>query len=112
GVVGVFVNNGSTTMSVQVPIRPVTPALFAIDTSGIAAATGTRTVIATQIQSSVPVFECLDSPATCHLVPIPIGIDTPIALSFYGTGIRGRARLDNVVVKIGSVSVGATFAGP
>jgi uncharacterized protein (TIGR03437 family) len=112
GNAAVMVNSGGMTFTTLVPIKPVAPALFAVDSSGIAAATGTRVVIPKQIQSALPVFICLDAPGSCRLVPIELGVDTPIYLSFYGTGISGRSRLENVVVKIGSQSVGAIYAGP
>jgi uncharacterized protein (TIGR03437 family) len=112
GYASVTVHNGSSTFTTLAAIKPVAPALFAVDPSGIAAATGMRVTIPTQIQSPIAVFLCLDAPGSCHLVPIVVGVDTPIYLSFYGTGISGRARLENVAVKVGSESVGAIYAGP
>jgi uncharacterized protein (TIGR03437 family) len=60
----------------------------------------------------VPVFRCVDTPGSCRLVPIDLGVDTPIYLSFYGTGIRGRSSLDNVKVTIGTVDVSPLYVGP
>jgi len=112
GNAGVFIHNGNTTFSTIVAIVPVAPALFSLGSSGIAAAVAVRTTIPTNIQSVVPVFQCLDTPASCHLIPINVGVDSPVFVSFFGTGIRGRASLGNVVVKIGGVSAGAMYAGP
>ena len=57
-------------------------------------------------------FQCQFSSLSCSLVPIDVGIDTPVYLSFYGTGIRGRSALSNVTVTIGTVTVPAQYAGP
>ena len=61
------------------------------------------------LQSPVAVFECLDS--GCVAVPIRLGIDTPIVVTFYGTGIRNRSSLSNVAVTINGVSVPVQYAG-
>jgi uncharacterized protein (TIGR03437 family) len=76
----------------------------------VAAATAIETQVgAPQLQLPIPVFQCTSS--GCVAVPISLGIDTPIYLSVYGTGIRHFSRL-NVVVTINGVSIPATFAGP
>ena len=76
----------------------------------VAAATAIRVVIPTRIQSPIPVFQCTG--LICNLEPISLGVDTPIYLTFYGTGIRGRSSLANVKVTIGTVEVAPTYAGP
>ena len=98
---------------VPVNIQKVAPALFSADGNGkgVAAASAIREVIPTRIQSPVSVFHC-DAPATCAAVPIDVGLDAPVYLSLYGTGIRGASSLDNVVVTIGSTKTQPTYAGP
>ncbi len=108
----IAVNNGSGTATVKVQIQAVAPALFAVNPEGIAAATGIRIVIPTRFQAPVPVFRCIGAPPTCELVPIDVGVDAPVYLSFYGTGIRGRSGLANVTVTIGTTSVPVLYAGP
>lgn len=108
----IAVNNGSGTASAKVQVQAVAPALFAVNAQGIAAATGIRVVIPTQFQAPVPVFQCTGTPPTCELVPINVGVDAPVYLSFYGTGIRGRSGLANVKVTIGTTSVPVLYAGP
>jgi uncharacterized protein (TIGR03437 family) len=95
--------------SVAVTIQPTAPALFSAagTGSGVAAAEGVRVVIPTQIQSPLPVFMC-DGPSNCVALPINVGIDTPVYLSFFGTGIRGNT----VTVMIGSAVVQPSYAGP
>jgi uncharacterized protein (TIGR03437 family) len=108
GIASVLINNGSKTFVAQVPVMPSAPALFAIDSTGIAAATAVRYVLPTQMQGPVTVFLCGDPGQGCHLTPIDPGVDAPVYLSFYGTGVGSGS----AVVKIGSVTVDATYAGP
>ena len=112
----VTINNGQQTTSAQVQIGSVAPGLFSVGGQGDAAATGIRVAIPTQQQSPFAVVLCVDPGAGCHLVPIDLGVDTPVYLSFYGTGFRGRSSLENVAVTIGNmtaqVTVQAIYAGP
>jgi len=112
GMATVTVDNGGPTISAQVPIQPVAPGLLSINDLNIAAATAIQIAIPTLMQSPLPVFQCVETPASCRLVPIELGIDTPIYLTFYGTGIRGRSSLGNVTVTIGTVAAQALYAGP
>jgi uncharacterized protein (TIGR03437 family) len=95
-----------------VMIQKTAPGLFSIDGSGTgtAAATAIRVSIPNGQQSPVQVFLC-DAPTTCVAVPIDVGLDTPVYLSLYGTGIRGASSLDNVIVNFGDQKVKAVFAG-
>lgn len=108
----VRIDNGITQASATVQIQPVAPALFVINDLNIAAATAIRVVIPTNSQGPVTVFQCVDTPGSCRLVPIDPGVDAPVYLSFYGTGIAGRSSLANVTVTIGGVTVPALYAGP
>jgi uncharacterized protein (TIGR03437 family) len=45
-------------------------------------------------------------------VPITLGVDQPVYVSFYGTGIRNRSSLDKVAVTINGVSLPALYADP
>ncbi len=107
------VANGSTTQTAGAMIQPVVPTLFSANStgSGVAAATAIRTQAANpQLQSPVPVFQCTS--AGCVSVPISLGVDTPVYLTLYGTGIRNRSSLANVTVKINNTSVPVQYAGP
>jgi uncharacterized protein (TIGR03437 family) len=108
----VRIDNGTTQTSATVQIQPVAPGLFVINDLNIAAATAIRVVIPTNSQAPVTVFQCVDTPGSCRLVPIDPGVDAPVYLSFYGTGISGRSSMANVTVTIGGVSVPALYAGP
>jgi uncharacterized protein (TIGR03437 family) len=108
GTATVIVQNGGPPLTAHVLIRPVAPALFSINDLDIAAATAVRLTIPTGIQSPVPVFRCVDTPASCRLAPIDPGVDAPVYLSFYGTGISGT----DVQVTIGGVTAAPTYVGP
>jgi uncharacterized protein (TIGR03437 family) len=110
GTASIQVNTQGTTLHGSMPITRVAPALFSIDTNGDAAATAVRIPIATQFQSPLPVFDC--SGATCKLVPLPLGIDTPIYVSLYATGVHGYAQNTPIRVDIGTDTVNALYAGP
>ena len=93
-------------------VQPVAPTLFSMNGagSGVAAATGIRVQAANPVlQSSVPVFQCAGS--SCVSVPIALGADTPVYVSFYGTGIRNRSSLANVAMTINGISVPVLYAG-
>lgn len=99
--------------SVSAMVLPVQPTLFSANAtgSGTAAATGIRVNAANpRLQSPVPVFAC-DS-LGCISVPIDVGVDTPVYLTFYGTGIRNRSSLSNVKVAIRGVDTPVLYAGP
>ncbi len=77
----------------------------------MAAATAIRTQAGAKgLQAPVPVFQC--DASGCVAVPIDLGIDTPVYLSLYGTGIRNRSSLSNVTVTINDVNVPVLYAGP
>jgi uncharacterized protein (TIGR03437 family) len=91
----------------------VAPTLFTANGTGtgVAAATAIRTQAGAKgLQAPVPVFTCGTS--RCAAVPIDLGIDTPVYLSLFGTGIRNRSSLSNVTVTINGISVPVLYAGP
>jgi len=94
---------------IAVEVRSVAPTLFTADASGtgVAAATAIQVVIPTGQQSPVPVFTC--SGSVCAAVPIHLGVDTPIYLTLYGTGIRNGSSFS---CTIGGIPVPVLFAGP
>jgi uncharacterized protein (TIGR03437 family) len=107
------VTSGSTIQTTAGMVQPVVPTLFSANStgSGVAAATAIRTQAANpQLQSPVTVFQCTNS--GCVSVPIDLGVDTPVYLTLYGTGIRNRSSLSNVSVKIGNIGVPVLYAGP
>ena len=105
------VTNGSTTVTAVGMVQSVAPTLFSANStgSGVAAATAIRTQAANPaLQSPVQVFQCTSS--GCVSVPINLGVDTPVYLSLYGTGIRNRSATANVTVMINNISLPALYA--
>jgi uncharacterized protein (TIGR03437 family) len=100
-------------ITVPVQVGAVAPAIFSAngDGKGVAAATAVRVLLGSHIQGSVQVFQCGNKPGSCTSVPIDTGLDTPVYLSLYGTGIRGRSSLSNVMVTIGGMPVPVLYAG-
>jgi uncharacterized protein (TIGR03437 family) len=95
-------------------VGQVAPALFSLagTGSGLAAASAiTINAGNPRLQFPLPLFDCGSSP--CRALPIDVGIDTPVFLTLYGTGIRNHASsADDVLVTINGVSVPVLYAGP
>jgi uncharacterized protein (TIGR03437 family) len=104
--------NGSASQTATAAVQPVMPTLFSMNGtgSGVAAALAVAVRIPTTMQFPVPVFQCTSS--GCVSVPILLGVDTPIYVSLYGTGIRGVTSQSNVTVTINGASVPVQYAGP
>ena len=107
------VAGGTAAQSFTAAVQPVAPTLFSMSGtgSGVAAALAVAVQAGNpQLQSPVPVFQCGNT--GCVSVPIALGVDQPLYVSFYGTGIRNRSSLANVTVTINGVSVPVLYAGP
>jgi uncharacterized protein (TIGR03437 family) len=87
-------------------IQPVAPGLFtaAGDGSGVVAATAYR-LVDLQIPGPVTVYQCGGTPPTCQSVPIDVGLDSPVYVTLYTTGLRGRSSDAAVKVTIGGQSI-------
>ena len=109
-----FAIGGDTVaQSFTATVQPVAPTLFSMSGtgSGVAAALAVAVQAGNpQLQSPVPVFQCGNT--GCVSVPIDLGVDQPVYVSFYGTGIRNRTWLENVTLTINGVSVQVLYAGP
>ena len=108
----IVTTGGAAAVSAPGTVLPAAPTLFSASANGngVAAATAIRTQAGAQgLQAPVPVFQCGTS--GCVAVPIDLGIDTPVYLSLYGTGIRNRSSLSNVTVTINGVNVPVLYAG-
>jgi uncharacterized protein (TIGR03437 family) len=107
------VTGGGTAQTFASAIQGVAPTLFSMNGTGtgVAAATAIRVQAGNaQMQFPVPVFQCGGS--SCQSTPIALGVDTPVFLTLYGTGIRNRSSLAGVTVTIAGVSVPVLYAGP
>ena len=113
--VGTFTirDGGSEPLTAIGAVGQVAPTLFSMsgNGSGLVAATAIRVNASNpNLQFPVTLFDCSSTP--CKALPIDVGIDTPVYLTLYGTGIRNRSSLDNVLVTINGISVPALYAGP
>lgn len=92
-------------------VQSVAPALLSADGTGagVAAAIGIRRVLPLGLQSFIPVFTCDPNPTACRAIPMDVGVDAPLLLEFFGTGIRGGK---DVTVTIGGKPVPVLYAGP
>lgn len=109
----VTVANGATTQVFNAAVNSVAPSLFSMNGTGTGVAAATAVAVQagnSQLQSPVPVFACGTS--GCASVPIALGVDTPVYVSFYGTGIRNVSSLAQVALTINGVSVPVLYAGP
>jgi len=104
---------GSLPLTAIGAVGQVAPALFSMsgNGSGLAAASAIRVNASSPaLQSPVTLFDCSSSP--CQALPIDVGLDAPVYLTLYATGIRNRSSLDNVLVTINGIDVPALYAGP
>ncbi len=108
----VTVTSGGRSQTATVRIATVAPGIFTAneDGKGVAAAIAIRRVIATNLQTELPVFLCANGPGTCASVPLGLGVDTPVYLTLFGTGFRGHSSLGIVTCTIGGETVPVLFA--
>jgi uncharacterized protein (TIGR03437 family) len=94
-------------------VSTIAPALFSANGSGfgVAAATAVRTQAGNPgMQTPLAVVQCGSS--GCTSIPIDTGVDTPVYLSLYGTGIRKLSSMAAVTCTINGISVPVLYAGP
>ena len=102
-------DSSTVTQSAPIEITRVSPALFALNSNGLAAAYVVR-VSRDGIQTILPVFG-VDNGAVVA-TPIDPGTDTDqVYLILFGTGIRNANSL-GVTVKIQGLNAMVTYAGP
>ena len=108
GTATVQVMSGSREVSVgQVEIQAAAPGLFAMNSAGVAAALAVRTIAPSGPQTVFPTFQC--SQGTCTNVVLNLGVDTPLFLELYGTGIGSS---HNVTATINGQAAQVQYAGP
>lgn len=102
---------GATVATGTAQVLSVGPGLFTANATGkgVAAAAAVRVEV-NALQSTVPVFRC--GGTDCASVPIELGVDAPVYLSLFGTGIRNRSSLAGVNCIINGISVPVQYAGP
>jgi uncharacterized protein (TIGR03437 family) len=103
-----IVDGSGATPSSSAQIQTVAPGLFTADSSGqgVVAATAYRSIAPSTFATPVKVFQCSGgAPPICTSVPISLGVDTPIFVTFYATGLRSRSSDSAASVTIGGQSI-------
>lgn len=109
-----FLRNNTPVGAGTATIDATAPGLFSANASGqgVAAAVLVR-VRADGTQSFEPVVRFDSGTNRFVAVPIELGAETDqLVLLLFGTGIRGRASLSDVVAQIGGANSEVMFAGP
>lgn len=92
-------------------VGQVAPGIFTMNGTGTgpAAATALRFSAGTPASSfPLPLYDCSRLP--CTTLPVDVGVDQPVFLTLYATGIRHRNSIDDVLVTINGISVPALYA--
>jgi uncharacterized protein (TIGR03437 family) len=114
GVANFTISNGSITpVTAMGAVGQVGPTLFSMTGTGAGLAAATvLSVTGSSPSTSSPVglFNCSSLP--CQALPIDVTGNSHVFLTLYGTGIRNRSSLDNVLVTINGISLPALYAGP
>jgi len=102
-----IVNGTGSVPSGTVQVEAVAPALLTANGngSGVVAATAYATAIPTTMTFPVQVFQCGTAPGSCVSIPIDPGIDRPVTITLYATGLRGRSSDSSVTLTIGTMNV-------
>jgi len=114
GVATFTIGNGSTTPVTAIgAVGQVGPTLFSMNGTGTGPVAATAVSITGSnpaITSPVSLYNCGSLP--CQALPVDLSGSAPVFLTLYGTGIRNRSSLDNVLVTINGISLPALYAGP
>lgn len=102
---------GSRTLSGDVQIARIAPGLFTAAGNGLDVAAG----LTLRVRDGAAVYESLatydTNQAKFIAVPIDLSANEDVYLVLYGTGIRGRSDLANVIATIGGVQAEVSYAG-
>lgn len=111
GNIDVTVASDDFTYATSTIALPVVPAvIFTADGSGTGAAAGfaVRSVLPTHFQGLVSIYSCDRAGSICAPIPLNTGIDAPLTLVLFGTGIRAGA---TVTATIGGKTAPVNFVG-
>jgi uncharacterized protein (TIGR03437 family) len=113
GVATFTINNGTTTTVTAIgALGQVAPALYSMTGTGTGAAAATALSIGNgtpATSSPVSLFNCSSLP--CQALPVNVSGTAPVYLTLYGTGIRNRSSLDNVLVTVNGIGLTPLYAG-
>lgn len=104
----ISLSDGTTTLTGAAQAQAVAPALFTANMNGqgVVAATAYRSIAPNpKPVGPVTVYQCGTAPDSCVSVPIDPGLDTPVTITLYATGIQGRSSDNGVSLTIGQTTV-------
>jgi uncharacterized protein (TIGR03437 family) len=104
----VNLSGGSSVLTGAAQAQAVAPALFTANMNGqgVVAATAYRSIAPNPGPvGPVTVYQCGVMPDSCVSVPIDPGLDTPVTITLYATGIKGRSGNAGVTLTIGQTAV-------
>lgn len=112
GVATFTISNGNSAPVTAIGgVGQVAPTLFSMGGTGTGLAAATAVSMDSGSPASpVSLFNCSSLP--CQALPIDVSGGAPVYLTLYGTGIRNRSSLDNVLVTINGTNLPALYAGP
>lgn len=104
------VSNSNLVARGTVQVQATAVGVFSADGNGtgVAAANALIAVDVVGPVSVSPVFQC-SAPGICQPVVLNLGVDTPMYLELFGTGLRAGKSFS---ATIGSVTVNVLYAGP
>ena len=111
GVATFTIGNGGSAVTGIGAVGQVGPTMFSMTGTGTGpvAATGVRVSGNPSVSSALNLFNCNSAP--CQALPIDVTGNGTVYLTLYGTGIRNRSSLDNVLVTVNGISLPVLFAG-
>jgi uncharacterized protein (TIGR03437 family) len=111
GTATVTLRNGSNTVATgNTLVQTTAPGIFTANGNGTGVAAAIAIVLVDVVgpQHVYPIFQCTGNSQPCTPVPVTLGVDTPVFLALFGTGIHSGK---NVSVTIGSQTVPVLYAG-
>ncbi len=104
----ITLSDGGAMLTGSTQTQAIAPALFTANMNGqgVVAATAYRSIAPNPApRGPVTVYQCGVTPNSCVSVPIDPGLDTPVTITLYATGIKGRSTDAGVTLTIGQATV-------
>jgi uncharacterized protein (TIGR03437 family) len=106
------VNGSNQQATLNVAVGAVSPGIFSADTTGQGVAAAVVQIVAANGTAAYSLAANCGPAGACPAVPIDVSNPAQqVYLSLYGTGIRGRSALSQVIVTVGGAPVQVLYAG-
>jgi uncharacterized protein (TIGR03437 family) len=104
--------NGNVVAQTNLTMSAVAPALFTANQSGQGAPSALVVHTIGGSQTIDYAFQCGSTVASCTTKPISVSAPgDQVTLELFGTGLRNRSSLSNVIATVGSETVSVAYAG-